>query len=155
MSGGDKYYSSAEYRAAAEAEAREDRKIAATFQRRIRKAVMDAAPRMSMLGDGNCGGMIQTVVDELRAIGAYRNEAPGRGTKQKSAISRHLSKAVFERDGYRCVMCASHIDLCCDHIISEHDGGPTTIDNLQTMCRPCNSTKGKKSYSALRMEPHA
>lgn len=62
--------------------------------------------------------------------------------KKKAKISGRLSKAVFERDQYRCVECQTHIDLCCDHIIPESKGGPTTLDNLQTMCRPCNSRKG-------------
>jgi len=63
---------------------------------------------------------------------------------QKAKISRRLSKAVFERDAYRCVTCANHVDLTCDHIIPESMGGPTELDNLQTMCRPCNSKKGAR-----------
>jgi 5-methylcytosine-specific restriction endonuclease McrA len=63
---------------------------------------------------------------------------------QKAKISRRLSKQVFERDAYRCVTCRSHIDLTCDHIIPESLGGPTNLENLQTMCRPCNSSKGAR-----------
>lgn len=66
-------------------------------------------------------------------------------TKRKKKISGNLSKRVFERDAYRCVTCGSHIDLCCDHIIPESKGGPTTFENLQAMCRPCNSRKGNRS----------
>lgn len=64
---------------------------------------------------------------------------------QKAKISRSLSKAVFERDAYRCVTCGDHRDLTCDHIIPESKGGPTALENLQTMCRPCNSRKGNRS----------
>ncbi len=63
---------------------------------------------------------------------------------QKAKISRSLSKQVFERDAYRCVTCGDHMDLCCDHIIPESKGGPTTFENLQAMCRPCNSRKGAR-----------
>lgn len=63
---------------------------------------------------------------------------------QKAKISRSLSKRVFERDAYRCVTCGSYLDLTCDHIIPESQGGPTVFENLQTMCRPCNSRKGTK-----------
>lgn len=63
----------------------------------------------------------------------------------KAKISRSLSKRVFERDAYRCVTCGGHHDLTCDHIIPESKGGPTEFDNLQTMCRPCNSRKGVKA----------
>lgn len=62
----------------------------------------------------------------------------------KAKISRSLAKAVFERDAYRCVTCGDHRDLTCDHIHPESLGGPTTLENLQTMCRPCNSRKGAR-----------
>src|SRR5690606_10337153 len=65
-------------------------------------------------------------------------------TPKKEKISRALSRQVMERDEYRCVTCGTHIDLCCDHIIPESKGGPTALDNLQTMCRPCNSKKGNR-----------
>lgn len=60
----------------------------------------------------------------------------------KAKIPRSLAKQVYERDAYRCVQCGDHHDLTCDHIEPESLGGPTTFDNLQTMCRPCNSRKG-------------
>ncbi len=46
---------------------------------------------------------------------------------------------------YRCVSCGGFKDLTCDHIHPESKGGPTTLDNLQTMCRPCNSKKGVRA----------
>lgn len=63
---------------------------------------------------------------------------------QKKKIGRKLAKMVMERDAYRCVTCGTHHDLCCDHIHPETLGGPTTLDNLQTMCRSCNSKKGAR-----------
>lgn len=63
---------------------------------------------------------------------------------QKAKIGRALAKRVFERDAYRCVTCGDHRDLTCDHIHPEVLGGPTTFENLQTMCRPCNSRKGAR-----------
>lgn len=62
--------------------------------------------------------------------------------KQKAKISAGLRREVYERDAYRCVTCGGHTDLSLDHIIPESKGGPTTSENLQTMCRPCNSAKG-------------
>lgn len=64
---------------------------------------------------------------------------------KKSVIPRRLAKSVFERDAYRCKHCDGHIDLACDHIIPESKGGLTVFENLQTLCRPCNSRKGTKS----------
>lgn len=68
---------------------------------------------------------------------------PKRGAA-KAKISKTLSRSVMERDAYRCVTCGSHVDLTCDHIIPESKGGPTTLDNLQTMCRRCNCSKGNR-----------
>lgn len=55
-----------------------------------------------------------------------------------------LRTKVFERDAYRCVHCATHLSLTVDHIKPESKGGTLAFDNLQTLCRPCNSSKGAK-----------
>jgi hypothetical protein len=52
--------------------------------------------------------------------------------------------AVYARDGYACVECGCGDDLTLDHIRPYSLGGPDTEDNLQTMCRPCNSRKGAR-----------
>lgn len=73
---------------------------------------------------------------------SWPNKAlPPHGFK-KAKIPHDLRKLVYERDAYRCVTCGTHIDLTLDHTIPESKGGPTTFDNLKTMCRPCNSKKG-------------
>lgn len=61
---------------------------------------------------------------------------------KKKAIPAKLKVQVHERYEYKCVNCGTHRDLTCDHIIPESKGGETTLDNLQTMCRACNSSKG-------------
>lgn len=63
---------------------------------------------------------------------------------KKKRIGRLLRRRVFERDAYRCKHCNGWIDLCADHIIPESKGGATTYENLQTLCRSCNSRKGTK-----------
>lgn len=62
----------------------------------------------------------------------------------KKPIPTELRWAVFRRDGYRCVHCGYDADLTADHIEPEVKGGRTGIDNLQTLCRSCNSKKGAK-----------
>ena len=99
-------------------------------------------------GNGYGGGILDIIEDtihkELKAARAQQSQSPVRVTKGKKVIKAPLRTKVFERDAYRCVACGTHIDLCCDHIIPESKGGPTTLENLQTMCRPCNSKKGTK-----------
>ena len=63
---------------------------------------------------------------------------------KKVVIGAALRTAVFERDEYRCKRCSTHLNLTADHIVPESQGGPTTLDNLQTLCRSCNSSKGAR-----------
>jgi hypothetical protein len=57
-------------------------------------------------------------------------------------IPAWLRWKVFRRDHYKCVKCGRHWDLTADHIIAFSKGGQTTFENLQTLCRWCNSQKG-------------
>lgn len=61
---------------------------------------------------------------------------------RKKKINGTIRVKVFERDGYQCVHCGVRKDLSLDHIHPESKGGTATIENLQTLCRSCNSKKG-------------
>jgi 5-methylcytosine-specific restriction endonuclease McrA len=44
---------------------------------------------------------------------------------------------------YKCLCCGrDDIELTLDHIIPVTKGGTTTIDNLQPLCKSCNTKKG-------------
>jgi len=61
--------------------------------------------------------------------------------------SLRLRFQVMQRDNFRCVICgrapATHTGLVLqvDHKTPWARGGPTVIDNLQTLCKDCNSGK--------------
>lgn len=61
---------------------------------------------------------------------------------RKERIPASLRKKVLERDGYRCRHCGGHEHLAADHVYPEALGGKATLDNLQTLCRSCNTRKG-------------
>jgi hypothetical protein len=68
-----------------------------------------------------------------------RAEEAGRSTRVP--ISSDLRRAVFERDGGRCVECGSTFDLQYDHVLPVALGGATTLENLQLLCADCNLRK--------------
>lgn len=63
----------------------------------------------------------------------------------RSKIPASLRRAVYERDGYACVHCGATEHLSLDHIYPWSLGGLDTLENLQTLCRPCNSRKGVRT----------
>jgi 5-methylcytosine-specific restriction endonuclease McrA len=75
----------------------------------------------------------------------------GCGTKLKmipkndSGASRYIPadvrKAVYERDGGKCVRCGNTNALQYDHILPFSKGGASTVENLQLLCANCNSEK--------------
>lgn len=74
-----------------------------------------------------------------------RENEPRLNTKyKKKNIPASLKVMVHEKYAYKCVSCGTQKNLTCDHIIPESKGGETTLENLQTMCKSCNSSKGVK-----------
>lgn len=63
---------------------------------------------------------------------------------RREQIPDGLRAAVYDRDGNACLHCGASEGLTLDHIYPYSLGGPDTMRNLQTLCRPCNSRKGAK-----------
>jgi hypothetical protein len=68
-----------------------------------------------------------------------RAEENGRPTR--TPVPTELRRAVFERDGGRCVECGGNFDIQYDHILPVAHGGATTLENLQILCADCNRRK--------------
>ncbi len=58
--------------------------------------------------------------------------------------TKELKDQLFKRDHYLCLCCQddNRRQLRADHIFSSYHGGPTDLDNLQTLCSLCNGDKG-------------
>ena len=63
-------------------------------------------------------------------------------TSQKEPIPPEIRWAVWERDNFTCQHCGVRRDLSIDHRVPESRGGGIEMDNLQTLCSKCNSSKG-------------
>ena len=67
-----------------------------------------------------------------------------KATARKHKCLPELLKQILERDRC-CQNCWIHEDLTFDHIIPISKGGKTEYDNLQILCKSCNSRKGNQN----------
>lgn len=64
--------------------------------------------------------------------------------KYRKNIRKSVRRAVFERDGHRCVFCGATENLSLDHIVRYADDGPDTEENLRVLCMKCNQSRETK-----------
>lgn len=79
----------------------------------------------------------------------------GRGSTFHRAIQgrrwERTRRAVFDRDGWRCVRCGGPGRLECHHVRPLHLGGaPFDLANLETVCRGCHIATHKPPISPER-----
>ena len=63
--------------------------------------------------------------------------------RRRRATTEEMAE-VFRRHGHKCLKCGTQYDLTVDHKIPLARGGDWSIDNLEPLCRSCNSSKGIK-----------
>jgi len=59
--------------------------------------------------------------------------------------SNDIRKMFYDIYGKECKYCEKKLNfrtIACDHIVPLSKGGPTTIENLQLICKACNTRKG-------------
>lgn len=66
-----------------------------------------------------------------------------REAREKGRHTREQWEELKEEFDYRCVCCCEYFDyLTKDHIVPLYQGGSDGIENIQPLCRSCNSAKG-------------
>ena len=66
---------------------------------------------------------------------------------------KKLRITILDRDGWQCVQCGKPGDTV-DHIIPRVKGGDMwASDNLQVLCKSCNSSKGGRFFSHKATPP--
>lgn len=81
----------------------------------------------------------------FRVLPVDRPPLPLPPPTRREPVSPETRLFVFDRDGHRCVWCGSAEDLTIDHVYPQSLGGAHTEDNLQTLCRSHNSSKGARA----------
>lgn len=81
-----------------------------------------------------------------------KKRSRGRTGARRKQVSPGKRNLVFDRDKGRCVRCGANRPLTIDHIIPVSKGGTDDVDNLQTMCRPCNQEKADRIMASERLD---
>jgi 5-methylcytosine-specific restriction endonuclease McrA len=112
----------------------------------MRPRQSDPEPRE--LSDVRLGDFISTLIPARPPLPDL-TEPP-----KRTPIPADIQTEVWERDDYRCVRCGAVSvfgppelrtnPLGIDHIFPVSLGGSNDVDNLQVLCRSCNSQKGTK-----------
>lgn len=68
-----------------------------------------------------------------------------KAAKPSRSIPEHIKRAVNARDQFRCQNCGVTTEFIhYDHKFPFDLGGPTTVENIQSLCPKCNTSKGNK-----------
>ena len=89
---------------------------------------------------------------------AWRSKRPLRTAESRDFDRRRwkptkrLRESIYQRDGYRCVLCQRDRSLTVDHIVPVCFGGTAHPTNLRTVCEPCNRDHFQTYHAPLLAE---
>jgi 5-methylcytosine-specific restriction endonuclease McrA len=99
----------------------------------------------------HCLGMVARLnkcFDRVRSINAYLaghiaiEYGEARRAANAAVRPEWVRRNVFLSGGGKCQYCESTENLSVDHVLPVFRGGSSDFDNLQLLCRRCNSRKG-------------
>ena len=99
---------------------------------------------LSRWGDGSGGEVLEWCKDEARRRWPPVVNRSTPAEKERNKVTPKQTIRIFRRDGFACQHCGIHDDLTIDHIVPVIAGGLSRDENLQTLCKSCNSRKGAR-----------
>ncbi len=114
-------------------------------KRKDRDEFLDAPIlRCDFLGQGHkCRDC--TRAERLRAAASDSGLRRAREAYAPGEHSNEEWNALLQRLGRRCLRCDAEDDITKDHIVPLSRGGTNDIENLQPLCRSCNSWKNDRT----------
>lgn len=82
---------------------------------------------------------------KLRRAKAMRRSRKARCYSER--LPRNYERALLDQQSGRCIYCDVRLEgtnIQLDHILPLYLGGPNMFENLQLICKPCNSRKHNK-----------
>lgn len=79
---------------------------------------------------------------EQGAVYANRRRAKERAAGPSYTLEEW--KKLLEKYDGKCLKCGTKENISADHVVPLSRGGSGTIDNIQPLCKSCNSSKGTK-----------
>lgn len=90
-------------------------------------------------------GYNEEAIEEIRKrIGKKYNTSVCKSRNCHISSLKRIRELVFAKDGNKCVYCGDTENLTLDHIIPVNGGGKSVIENFQTLCGKCNSSKSDR-----------
>jgi 5-methylcytosine-specific restriction endonuclease McrA/predicted RNA-binding Zn-ribbon protein involved in translation (DUF1610 family) len=92
---------------------------------------------------------LRSGLTEMKRIQKAQSTAAFLRQQERNRMSDSLRYQVLKRDNSRCTRCGATpqtdgVSLHVDHIVPVSKGGKTELDNLQTLCAPCNLGKSNR-----------
>jgi 5-methylcytosine-specific restriction endonuclease McrA len=81
---------------------------------------------------------------------AYDHNYRARKVAAEGILTKEVVQKVFETYGVICLACGSTSDIQIDHVTPLSLGGTNMFENLQPLCKSCNSSKGNRSTADYR-----
>lgn len=97
---------------------------------------IDILPEIYTFGKFSCGGLIHYVFQFMLTTPHNR--------KNRRSLNKTIFKKLLHKYKFSCVECGSKEKLSIDHIKPVSKGGTDEFNNLQILCKTCNSKKGAK-----------
>lgn len=108
-------------------------RLLTTVQRTLKQVNSTQAPRASSTTSSHCNLRAKWQQAGQRRRALEHEGGPGFTNKNFEGLCKQY--------GERCLCCGRKLPLVADHVVPLSKGGKHSIDNIQPLCRECNSRK--------------